>query len=424
LNIDLNVSSTSKPRTKYYPNDDEAPADEWRPIAIEFAKECKEVLWSETGKNALAWLRNRGLTDETINRAGLGYNPATHWDEKDAWAIGYRKEIKKVWIPRGIVIPWVIERQLWKVSIRRPDPDIERDRERGIEHPAKYVSIAGGSNGLYGIDTFNYERPAVIVEGEFDKLILSQVVGSEANVFATGSTAKGRGEKWALLIAQSPTILIAYDADEGGEKAMREYWLKYLPQALPWQPWAKDINAMYLEGQDLHEWLRMGVELAQPSPIEEPISIVNEPLTNPIEEPDEIPVVAEQESVAELKPSYSPVSLPPLPRKVCPCRTLGWNKDGSQIKQPCRGKATENGFCEDHRLSYEFLEIGAQLGYPEMVIPFRWKGETRHRTIYEGVECWEERACIVHTDRPQMLKENVDYLRRKFAAQLREEVAV
>jgi hypothetical protein len=118
--------------------------------------------------------------------------------------------------------------------------------------------------------------------------------------------------------------------------------------------------------------------------------------------------------------SYSPVSLPSLPRKVCPCRTLGWNKDGSQTKQPCRGKVTENGFCENHRLSYEFLEIGAHLDYPEMIIPFRWNGEIRHRTIYDGVEGWEERACIIHTDRPQALKENVDYLRRKFETQLQE----
>jgi len=296
LNIDLNGSPVSKPRVKYHPNDDEAPADKWRPIAIEFAKECKAVLWSEQGKNALSWLRARGLSDDTINRAGLGYNPATRWDEKEDWAVEYRKDIKKVWVPRGIVIPWVVERQLWKISIRRPDPELQRDIERGIEHPAKYVAIAGGSNGLYGVDTFNYERPTVVVEGEFDKLILSQVVGSNANVFATGSTAKGRGEKWALLIAQSPTVLIAYDADEGGKKAMKDYWLKYLPQSLPWQPWAKDINAMFLEGQDLKEWFQMGVELAQPSPIIESVP-VEEPITELIDfssEDDWLPITDEQ----------------------------------------------------------------------------------------------------------------------------------
>ena len=122
--------------------------------------------------------------------------------------------------------------------------------------------------------------------------------------------------------------------------------------------------------------------------------------------------------------SYSPVSLPSLPRKMCACRTLGWNKDGSQIKQPCRSKAAENRFCEDHRLSYEFLEIGAQLGYPSVQVPFQAciqkRIQTLHRTIYAGVTCWEERASVSHADRPQALKENIDYLRRKFAAQLSE----
>lgn len=274
LNIDLGAPAISKPRSKYRSNDDEAPSREWMAMAVKFARICKEVLWSEVGKNALMWLRERGLSDETIRQAGLGYNPATRWDEKESWAIETRQDIRKVWLPRGITIPWRVEGCLWKVGIRRPDPDIKRDIERGIVHSAKYVAVAGGSNGLYGVDDFNYEKPTVILEGEFDKLILSQVVGSDANIFATGSTAKGRGEKWALLVAQSPIVLIAYDADEGGEKAMKDYWLKYLPQSLPWQPWAKDVNAMFLEGMDLKEWLSMGIELAEPATESIPTEVI------------------------------------------------------------------------------------------------------------------------------------------------------
>lgn len=284
LNIHLGTPTTSKPRAKYKPNDDDAPSDEWMAASVKFAKECKEILWSETGKNALAWLRERGLSDDTIRKAGLGYNPATRWDEKEVWAVEYRQDIKKVWLPRGVTIPWRVEGRLWKVSIRRPDPDIKRDRERGMEHPAKYIAIAGGSNGLYGVDSFNYEKPTVILEGEFDKLILSQVIGSTANILATGSTAKGRGEKWALLIAQSPVILVAYDADECGKKAMEEYWLKYLPHALPWVPWSNDINAMFLEGHDLQEWLSMGIEIAEPCPVIEPASVPDKSLFDSYEQ--------------------------------------------------------------------------------------------------------------------------------------------
>jgi len=281
LGIVLGFSTTGAPRKRRRVDDDVSPSDEWIVSAVAFAKECKAALWSEVGKNALAWLRARGLSDNTIRRAGLGYNPSTRWDEKENWALEFRQDIKKVWLPRGITIPWRVEGRLWKISIRRPDPEIVRDRERGVEHPAKYIAVAGGSNGIYGIDDFNHEKPTVILEGEFDKLILGQATHI-ANVLATGSTAKGRGEKWALLIAQSPIALISFNADEAGQKAAKEYWLKYLPHSLPWTPWANDVNAMHLEGQDLHEWLQIGINLACPRPIVE--SVVTQTLLEGCEE--------------------------------------------------------------------------------------------------------------------------------------------
>jgi hypothetical protein len=118
------------------------------------------------------------------------------------------------------------------------------------------------------------------------------------------------------------------------------------------------------------------------------------------------------------RPSYSPVSLPRLPRKMCPCLTLGWNKDGGQTKQHCHGKATLNGFCEEHQLSYELLQIGAQFGYPEVRIPFRWEKMTLHRTIHAGIQGWEDRARVLHTERPQARKEDVTYLRQKSAQEV------
>jgi hypothetical protein len=127
------------------------------------------------------------------------------------------------------------------------------------------------------------------------------------------------------------------------------------------------------------------------------------------------------------KEPYSPVSLPSLPRSACPCVTLGWTTKGEQTKQRCNSRVQANGFCAEHRLSYEFLEIGAQLDYPEVKVPFEAhiskRIQTLYRTIPAGVTSWEQRASILHTDRPRALEENVNYLRRKFALQLREMVA-
>ena len=153
LNIELEHVSTSRPRREYSPNDDAAPSDKWQDASARFALECKAALWSDIGINALNWLRKRGLSKETINRAGLGYNQKTRFDDTSDWDVT-DPDKKKVWIPRGIVIPWRIDRQLWKVNIRRPDIDLQDNR-------GKYIPITGGSKGVYGIDsisTLNYPQ--------------------------------------------------------------------------------------------------------------------------------------------------------------------------------------------------------------------------------------------------------------------------
>ncbi len=241
--------------------EDRAPSDAWQARALEFAQRCKDLLWhpqSESGHAALAYLRKRGLSDATIQLAGIGYNSATRFEEKAPW--GLDDDGKKLWIPRGIVIPWQIEGKLWALTIRRPRSDISAER------PAKYVQVKGSSAGIYGIDALvaNVNKPALIVEGEFDALIAQQFAGELCTPLATGGVAKGRGKRWALWIAQAPIVLIAYDADAGGqgETAAKDYWLAHIPHALPWQPWEHDITDMYHAGLDIREWLSLGIAIA------------------------------------------------------------------------------------------------------------------------------------------------------------------
>ena len=40
-----------------------------------FYQACQLALWSEVGRTALDYLRRRGLSDETIRKAALGYHP-------------------------------------------------------------------------------------------------------------------------------------------------------------------------------------------------------------------------------------------------------------------------------------------------------------------------------------------------------------
>ncbi len=50
------------------------PDAEWQAEAREFVMRCKRKLWSKAGRKALDWLHARGLRDETIKAARLGYS--------------------------------------------------------------------------------------------------------------------------------------------------------------------------------------------------------------------------------------------------------------------------------------------------------------------------------------------------------------
>ena len=251
----------------------EAPGQAWQTSARAFCDEARQRLWSEAGASALAGLRARGLSDETIQAAGLGYNDHDRRDERAAWGLPDeltdKGKPKAVWLPRGVVIPWQIGGDLWRVNIRRPAEDLARDRERGLD-PAKYIGPAGSSNGLYNADALRAGFPAVLVEGEIDALTIAQHGAGLAVAVATGSTHGARRTRWLARLAVASSVLVCYDADSAGDGAAA-YWLGALPGARRWRPYWQDANAMAQDGADLRHWLAVGLGLerdeVQPSAV-------------------------------------------------------------------------------------------------------------------------------------------------------------
>jgi hypothetical protein len=84
-----------------------------------------------------------------------------------------------VHILRGIVIPWLLDGQLWQLKIRtnRQQP--------------KYLAISGGHPCLFGADTLVVGEPAILAEGEFDAMLLWQEVGDLIGVATLGSCNRG-----------------------------------------------------------------------------------------------------------------------------------------------------------------------------------------------------------------------------------------
>src|SRR5437879_1474545 len=200
----------------------EAPNEIWQESAKAFVRYAVETLWSPAGESALNYLRSRGLKDATIEKSFLGYNPSEKWRPGEKWG-----REKKQFLAQGIVIPWLIGMDLWRVTIRD---------ENAVHPDPRYRQVWGGSNGLYlGSNFLHYNRPVLLVEGEFDALSIAQEAGKHVVVCATGTTEGSHTAKWITALAVQETVLLSFDADEHGDKAS-DWWMHTLDNATRLRP--------------------------------------------------------------------------------------------------------------------------------------------------------------------------------------------
>lgn len=101
----------------------------WQAAAERVVSQAEDWLWSAVGEPALTYLLGRGLTEQTIRAARLGYIPG----DFRAW-----QHIDGLNVPCGITLPWFAADALWAVKVRRA---------AGVP---KYRQIAGGTSiGTY-----------------------------------------------------------------------------------------------------------------------------------------------------------------------------------------------------------------------------------------------------------------------------------
>jgi len=178
---------------------------------------AEKHLWSEKGKKAVAYLHGRGLTDQTIKEARLGFWPngyaskslikAGHHEDQlrdigfvvdnkegKAYDLLYKCILFPIMDQRGRIV-YLTGRGIEKKMLRKL---------KGMPAPALY-----GAEELKG-------RPdgVVVVEGEIDTLTLRQVgltavglLGANANI-----------EEAARLLGRVKNVVLLLDPDEAGHK--------------------------------------------------------------------------------------------------------------------------------------------------------------------------------------------------------------
>lgn len=258
LRLDMPASEARIPEPAA-PPPCEPPSAAWQARGLALADDATDRLWSDAGTKARAWLMGRGFTEATIHAAGLGYHGADTFDAPEAW--GLPREHAKVYTPRGITIPWLIDGELWRLNVRRPITEAQRAAKE-----ISYRGPAGSSNGLYGGGSdLGRRQPVMLVEGEFDALAVRQEASDLVCVVALGSTTGARRVRWLARLAACPLVLVATDNDPDPAKgeAAASHWLHALGDtARRWRPLLKDCNAMLQQGMDVRGWVQSGLEAA------------------------------------------------------------------------------------------------------------------------------------------------------------------
>lgn len=225
------------------------PPAAWQETARRFV-EASVVHLHGTYRKPLEWLHRRGFTAETITAAHLGYQPHDAWLPRSAWGLP-EEEGRKLWLPRGVVIPWFVSGHLWRVYIRRP-----------VGQP-KYICLPGSSNAIYNADTIRPGEPVLLVEAALDALAIQQAAGDLCAAVATGTTG-GRAVSWIGRIARASLVLLAYDNDSGGDSPTA-YWRDVLGTRVHiWRPYLNDPAAMLEQGMDVRGWVAAGILMAAP----------------------------------------------------------------------------------------------------------------------------------------------------------------
>jgi DNA primase len=208
--------------------------------ALALVDEAAKTLWRPEGRAGLRYLiESRGLSEATIRAARLGWT--TRADGVP-------------WKPPGVVIPWHDAGRLALVKIRPPAEWRERFPED--RRAPKYIEAFRDRPALFpGPEAIRPGMPLIIVEGEFDAVLLGQELADLASVVTLGSSSSRPEGALYLAMLRCPRWYAALDADPAGNGAAAEWPSRAVRVRPPIElPAGKDWGDVWKAGIDLHRW--------------------------------------------------------------------------------------------------------------------------------------------------------------------------
>lgn len=235
-----------------------APDPAWRARAEQFITWAESNLSSYPG--AQEYLeKERGLSQQTWRAFRLGYNPTNLYDDPARWGL----EGKKIWLPRGIVIPGFWQKEPSYIKIRRPLPDQALERSIGLWTPSdglpdvKFGGPRGGVACLFQLELLGHYPVLVLTEGEWDTMLLWEYCPDLCDVGTLGGAVAKLDTLDLSILTRYLAVLVVHDDDNAGEqgrKYVAELHARFdRVQAI--QPPAHDLTDFWKAGGSLRSWL-------------------------------------------------------------------------------------------------------------------------------------------------------------------------
>ena len=242
----------------FKPKIEPLPPSLWIEKASKFLKWAQDQLWTPDGQSARDILTGKGLKEDTIRAAGIGYNPGGHGKDlyRDRRGWGLPQEVhrdgrpKRLWLPMGLIIPMQTKEGTRRLRVRRNDPR---------EGP-RYVVVSGSSMAPLVLPA---ESGAfVVVESDLDAWLVFQEAGDLCGVVAMGSAQAKPDTATHDLLIKSEKILNALDYDPAGARAAWKFWAEaYGAKVTRWPvPIGKDPSDAWQRGAHIRDWIDAGLE--------------------------------------------------------------------------------------------------------------------------------------------------------------------
>jgi hypothetical protein len=231
-----------------------APDATWIEHAAKLVDWAHAQLLGEAGTAVRAWLWARGIDAAAVERFKLGWNPGRGgkdlYRERKSWGLPDEMRpdgrAKKLWIPRGLVIPLVVDGDVWRVRIRREENTGPR-----------YYVLPGSS--MRQLVAAGGRPAAVVVESELDAVMLAAIAGDLVTAVGLGSASARPDADAHALLADAVRILVSLDYDGAG-KDNWQWWRAHYRQAKRYPTSSgKDPGEAYQSGSDIRAWIIGGL---------------------------------------------------------------------------------------------------------------------------------------------------------------------